>query len=169
MTFWCAMSRLKSLRRLVQRLRWLPVVLVLAFFGLSAGSAEASPIRKYQLTARATTDLRTWSSFLSGGVQLWARRSAPRITAAVRGAMAQALGSWNHSSPWVQYLLWRQGLNPARFNRYHPQMVAYLNPLPPPKTTCPCNCPCTPCKTTKPPKTVSPGNITPPGPHLPEP
>src|SRR3954453_19227512 len=135
------MSRLALMRRLVQRLRWLAVVLGLALLGASGGRAEASPIRQHQIAARASA---SWSSFLAGGAQLWASRAAPRITAGVRMAMAQALGSANpRLSPWVQYLTWRQGLNPARFDRWHPQMVPYLSNLPPVKNVCPCTT-CTP-------------------------
>ncbi|WP_074314829.1 PEP-CTERM sorting domain-containing protein [Singulisphaera sp. GP187] len=36
------------------------------------------------------------------------------------------------STPWVQYLLWRQGLNIARFNHYHPVLGPVLEQLPPP-------------------------------------
>lgn len=168
------MSRLTSIRTLGQRLRWRGVVFVLAVLGMTAGSAEASPIRQYRLSARSTADLRTWSSFLAGGAQVWASRGAPRITAAVRVAMAQALGSANpRTSPWVQYLLWRQNLNPIRFNRWHPQMAPYLSNLPPIKNVCPCAC--TPPKTIKPQqqhtpgKTPRPGEISPPGPSVPEP
>jgi hypothetical protein len=158
------MSRLTSVALFVERPRWFAAVLALTFLGLSAGSAEASPIRQYNLSARSATNLGNWSSFLAGGPSVWARRSAPRITGGVRAAMAQALGSANSRlSPWVQYLLWRQSLNPLRFNRWHPQMVPYLN-LPP--TTCPCSCtpckPITPQQVHKPPRTVTPGVITPP-------
>jgi hypothetical protein len=162
------------MRRLVQRLRWLVVVLGLALVGTPGGRVEASPIRQYQLTARAGA---AWSSYLAGGAQLWAQRAAPRITAGVRMAMAQALGSANpRLSPWVQYLLWRQSLNPARFDRWHPQMVPFLSNLPPVKNVCPCPCTtCTPSKPIKPQqhhgpgKTPSPGTILPPGPTVPEP
>ncbi|WP_157579420.1 PEP-CTERM sorting domain-containing protein [Singulisphaera acidiphila] len=49
--------------------------------------------------------------------------------------MVRALQSADpRSTPWVQYLLWRQGLNVARFNFYHPGLGPALEELPPPKT-----------------------------------
>lgn len=76
-----------------------------------------------------------WTSYLSGGSALWSQAKAPQISAAVHRAMVTALQSADpRSTPWVQYLLWRQGRNLARFNFYHPVLGPVLEQLPPPTT-----------------------------------
>jgi hypothetical protein len=125
--------------------------------GLVASSAEASPIRQHLITAQGAKDLSSWSNFLTGGAALWSHRSAPHISGAVKFAMASALQTSDpRSSPWVQYLLWRQGLNVKRFNFYHPQLGPALQNLPPP-TAPPINHGQGPGSTPN-----SPGNVIPP-------
>lgn len=106
---------------------------MMVLLGLANSSAEASPIRQFRVTARGARDLRVWSNYLARGVEVWAHTRAPHISGAVKRAMVQALKSADpRSTPWVQYLLWRQGRNPERFNFYHPQLGPVLQQLPPP-------------------------------------
>ena len=115
------MTRTTSARWIFQRRRWLEALFSLSLLGLFASPGEASPIRQHRITARGARDLRMWTSYLAGGSGLWSQAKAPHISAAVHRAMVSALRSADpRSTPWVQYLLWRQGRNIARFNFYHP-------------------------------------------------
>lgn len=129
------MTRTTSARWIFQRRRWLEALFSLSLLGFFASPGEASPIRQHRITARGARDLRMWTSYLAGGSNLWSQTKAPRISAAVNRAIVGALRSADpRSTPWVQYLLWRQGRNIARFNFYHPVLGPILEQLPPPTT-----------------------------------
>jgi hypothetical protein len=165
------MTRSTSKRRPLWRTGRPEGILILALLGLVVPSAQASPIRSYEINARGARDLRAWSTYLQGGSTLWSRIHAPHISKAVHVAMAQAMATNNpRANTWVQYLLWRHDRNPRRFDFYHPALGPALEALPPLKTIQPSSHPKPHPQTGgHPGKTPSPGILVPPGPTVPEP
>lgn len=142
--------------------------LSLAFLAAS-GAVQASPIVAEGPARRA------WDAFLAGGEGLWSHAAPPPITPAVNlemhGAVLHPTAS-TEDGEWVNYLLWRQGLNPARFDANHPCIALHLPPppappappvLPPVPPTPPAPPPPPPVITPPPPVITPPGGgVTPP-------
>ena len=58
------------------------------------------------------------------GPSVWSHIVHPRVTAAVEHAIWKAIRTDpGESAPWVQFLLWKQSLDPARFAHYHPKLA----------------------------------------------
>jgi hypothetical protein len=99
--------------------------------------AEASPI------------YRTWSQYLLGGPSVWATVPHPPVTRAIEAQIWRDVRTDPGGSDlMIQYLLWKQSLNPARFAIYHPRLAPALTKIantpttgsqqvsnPPPKTS----------------------------------
>ena len=117
-------------------LKW--VLFTFALVGAMAGaSIEASPIRNRSLResgvrAASVSSGLTWPEFLKGGQALWAKTQSPRFPsdihlASVNGKLVE--------TPFVQYLLWRRSLDPARFDAHHPRISGPLAQVIRPPTT----------------------------------
>jgi len=73
---------------------------------------------------------RSWSEYLMGGPSVWSGVIHPRVTPAVESAIWKAIRTDpGETSPWVQYLLHKQSLDPARFAHYHPKLSPALDKL----------------------------------------
>jgi hypothetical protein len=101
--------------------------------GLSASSAGASPIHAFRV---ATPDVLgpAWAQFLAGGPTLWADATPPSLPTGLilpyqNGALVE--------TPFVDYLVWRRSLDPARFDQNHPKIAPALGQLIPPTTAVP--------------------------------
>jgi hypothetical protein len=73
-----------------------------------------------------------WARFLAGGPALWSVVRSPKIPSGL--VLAMQNGELVET-PFVEYLLWRRSLNPARFDHYHPFVGPELGMLIPPPTT----------------------------------
>lgn len=86
-------------------------------------SAQATPIR---------SSLARWETFVEGGPRIWKARHAPPLVLSVREALQQAvMGPAATENPFVQYLMWRRSLNPARFDHWHPFLGPRIHELVP--------------------------------------
>ena len=108
------------------------IVLVVTAWGISVSPpASASPIKhSHQLSETARLDAEighSWSAYLMAGPSVWTKVIHPSVTPDLRAAIWKALGSTDAaSSPMVDFLLWKQSLDPARFARYHPHVAPIL-------------------------------------------
>jgi hypothetical protein len=102
----------------------------------SIGRAEAAPIRKQHDAELAGEGIpQGWSHFLLGGPTLWATHEQhPLYDLHVRTAI------WNiiktdpgGENPMIAYLLWKQSLDPARFDHFHPSIGPAIDKLVAPK------------------------------------
>jgi PEP-CTERM motif len=110
--------------------RWIAVFVLGA---LLAGSARvnAEPIKKKHDTASADDGLgKGWTNFLQGGPPEWATRPHPEYDFKVKEAI------WNiiktdpgGENPMIAFLLWKQSLDPTRFDRYHPAIGPAIDKL----------------------------------------
>ncbi len=98
---------------------------------------EAAPIHKDHerldeedaALARAGM-FRSWSEYLMGGPSVWSSVVHPRVTPGVESAIWKAIRTDpGEASPWVQFLLYKQSLDPTRFAYYHPKLSPALDRL----------------------------------------
>ena len=91
----------------------------LGLLTLPGPSASAGPIRAYRVHAERTGPALgpAWGRFLADGPGLWSVAHAPRFPSGIH--LASVSGRLVET-PFVDYLLWRRSLDPARFDHFHP-------------------------------------------------
>ncbi len=103
---------------------------VLVFACLPA-AVEASPITSYAAVSSGTTTGTVfgprWQAFLAGGPALWAVEAPPPFPSHIKLATEDGQIV---ETPFVEYLIWRRDLDPARFDYYHPNIGPILSSLP---------------------------------------
>jgi hypothetical protein len=118
--------------------------------------AEASPIRHHRVTSESAPKLPAWQKFLHGGPELWARAQPPEIGTEIHHMMNHGLKSADPMANLnVEYLMWRQSLDPARFDHFHPRVGRELQAMLTPTSASP---------STNPGSTVEPEQLSPPTP-----
>lgn len=75
--------------------------------------------------AQAAQSARRWDAYYRRAMRQQSLRV--QVPTQLRGPRALALVATNGESPFLDYLRWRRSLNPARFDRYHPNLVAILD------------------------------------------
>jgi hypothetical protein len=95
--------------------------------------AECATVKKFTLTPGEAQVFRTWTKYLSTGPQVWSTTQAPTFTPAIRSTIWQVLKTDTQAqalaNPMIDYLLWRQSLNPVRFTANHPRLSPSLSQL----------------------------------------
>jgi hypothetical protein len=81
--------------------------------------------------AAAATDAgmnQSWSEYLMGGPTVWSKVAHPGLSAAIESEMWKAIKSDPppDTDAVVQFFLYKQSLDPARFDHYHPRVAASL-------------------------------------------
>lgn len=111
---------------------------------LACPEAEAAAIHRRGAEAGAETataaahiggipeaDLATfkeWSRYLLAGPSAWAEVDHPPVTEAVRSAIWTSVRTDpGGTDPMVDYLLWKQSIDPTRFAHYHPRLAPALH------------------------------------------
>jgi hypothetical protein len=98
--------------------------------------ANASPIKHHEHAERAQRiaaladahDYRTWSHYLLAGPSVWKNVAHPDVTPAVESAIWKAFRTdATLSNRWIRFLAWRQSLDPARFDYWHPRVAVALD------------------------------------------
>jgi hypothetical protein len=92
----------------------------------------ASPIKhSHPVTEAQRLDAEighSWAAYLMAGPSVWSTVIHPAVTPDLRSAIWKALGSADATTnPMVDFLLWKQSLDPTRFARYHPKVAPILN------------------------------------------
>lgn len=89
--------------------------------------------KKFVLTPAEARTFVAWSHYLSAGPQTWSSSHAPAFTLAIRSTIWQVVKTDTQSqqlaNPMIDYLLWRQSLDPKRFAAYHPNLSPRLAQL----------------------------------------
>jgi hypothetical protein len=99
------------------------------------GTADAAPIHSVHKRFDAeeawithSSGSRAWAEYLVAGPSAWSSIIHPQVSPAVRSAIWKALRSDRaEASPWVQFLFYKQSLNPDRFARFHPRVALALD------------------------------------------
>jgi hypothetical protein len=148
-------------------------IAVLAMWGLTglmlfgANRAEGASTKRFVLTPQEARTFQVWSNYLAKGPQTWSTVHAPPFTPAIRSTIWQVLKSDTQAqqltNPMIDYLLWRQSINPTRFATNHPHLspalTQLLNSLEVPSTIPP--------PAVTPPQATVPQGITPPATLIP--
>jgi hypothetical protein len=74
---------------------------------------------------------RTWSEYLLGGPTVWASVAHPGLTPAIEASMWKAIKSDPppDTDAVVQFFLFKQSLDPARFDHFHPRVAAAMSKI----------------------------------------
>lgn len=109
-------------------LLWLgPVVL-----GLSLADPESANASAIHHAHHATADdaglNRSWSTYLMSGPSVWSAVAHPGLTPGIEAEMWKAISSDPppNIDAVVQFFLYKQSLDPARFDHYHPHVAKAL-------------------------------------------
>jgi hypothetical protein len=72
---------------------------------------------------------RTWSEYLMGGPTVWSSVAHPQLTQGIEASMWKAIRSDPppNTDAVVQFFLYRQSVDPARFDHYHPKVAAAID------------------------------------------
>jgi hypothetical protein len=106
--------------------------------GLGLGNfhrADASAIHGADKADKVSTDdagmNRTWSEYLLGGPSVWSNVAHPALSSAIESAMWKAIKNDPppNTNAVVQFFLYRQSLDPARFDHYHPRVGAAMTKI----------------------------------------
>jgi hypothetical protein len=77
---------------------------------------------------RDLPDFKEWSKYLLAGPTVWAKVEHPPVTDAIRSAIWQSVRTDpGGTDPMVDFLLWKQSLDPTRFAHYHPKLAPALH------------------------------------------
>jgi hypothetical protein len=104
---------------------------------LGFGRTEAAPIRRaheridaHEAYLARSGAFRSWSVYLMSGPSVWSHVIHPRVTPAVESAIWKAIRTDpGETSPWIQFMLYKQSLNPTRFAHFHPKLSPALDQL----------------------------------------
>jgi hypothetical protein len=92
--------------------------------------AEASPIRHKGPTQVESSTFRAWSRYLLAGPSVWAKVPHPPVTLAIRSAIWESIkADPGGTDPMVQFLLWKQSIDPPRFAHFHPKLAPILTKI----------------------------------------
>jgi hypothetical protein len=165
------MKWLRSASRLQQGRRqyWI-VSLCAGALVLCSATVVAEPVRKHHEAASESQETyTTWSEFLKAGPSVWGTHEHPIWDFTVREAVWKAIKTDpGGTSPMIEFLLWKQSLDPARFDLYHPKIGPAIDKL---VKTSPTQV-SSPPATTTPTSSTSPSEgqtLSPPGTETPEP
>jgi hypothetical protein len=88
-------------------------------------TVAAHPVK---LRASDIPVFKEWSTFLHRGPALWAEADDPPLTPAVWSAIWHSVRTDpGGASPMVDFLLWKQSIDPPRFAHYHPTLAPVLH------------------------------------------
>jgi hypothetical protein len=106
------------------------LVLLLVVAGVLPGGAlvEASAIHHRDMTAAEVQAAGEWSKFLKGGPTVWADVVHPPVTPAVISEIWKDVKTDpGGTDPMIEFLLWKQSIDPTRFAHYHPKLAPALH------------------------------------------
>jgi hypothetical protein len=89
---------------------------------------EASVIHHRDKTAAEVQATPEWSKFLDGGPKVWADVVHPPVTPAVVSEVWRDIKTDpGGTDPMIEFLLWKQSIDPTRFAHYHPKLAPALH------------------------------------------
>jgi hypothetical protein len=115
---------------------------------LTCAGADAAAIRHHDaadhavatafpgIPAAEVSVFREWSRYLRAGPEAWAKVEHPPWTAAVKAAAWAGIEKEpGPSDPMVNFLLWKQSIDPTRFAYYHHKLAPALHRIAMSRTT----------------------------------
>jgi hypothetical protein len=111
-------------------LLWIGPMLI-AVSSVGFGQAKAAPIHVVRERAEVDPEsFRTWPEYVLGGPTVWSTVPHPPLTAAIERAIWKDIRTDpSESNPVVEFFLFRQTLDPQRFDHYHPRLALELHKI----------------------------------------
>ncbi len=109
-----------------------PALLIVGILGLVPGRVSASPIRHahHEAARIDAADHQSWSRFVLGGPSVWSHVAHPQVTPRIEAVIWRAIRTDpGGTAPVLDYLLWKQRRDPARFAFYHSRLAPALTRL----------------------------------------
>lgn len=104
--------------------------MLLAGAGADAAAIHRAATRGPEMTAADVVSFKEWSKYLLEGPSVWTQVLHPPVTPAVRSAIWESVKTDpGGTDPMVDYLLWKQSLDPTRFALYHPKLAPALHKI----------------------------------------
>ncbi len=103
----------------------------------SAGEVRAGAIHHGKVAQAETRSVAEWSGYVEAGPKTWTRVEHPPVTQALVASIWHSLKTDQVADPMIQFLMWKQSLDPTRFARYHPKLSPALHRLERSRTTTP--------------------------------
>lgn len=89
--------------------------------------AQPAAVAFRGMPAAEVLTFRSWSRYLLAGPRGWSTVEHPAVTPAVRSAIwVSVRTNPGPADPMVNFLLWKQSIDPTRFARYHPHLAPAL-------------------------------------------
>jgi hypothetical protein len=96
----------------------------IAFVMVPSFRAEAARIDTTALSRTEAHDDALWANYLAEGTHEWLTHAHPPVTPSLEASVWRSLARGTASdNAMVQFLLWRQSLDPSRFDFYHPRLA----------------------------------------------
>jgi hypothetical protein len=108
------------------------VLILMGAAGVLLGGvgADASAIHRSHLKAADVKVSDEWTRYLQGGPTVWAEVQHPPVTPAVESAIWKDVRTDPRGTdPMIDFLLWKQSLDPTRFAHYHPKLAPALHKI----------------------------------------
>ena len=121
---------MRKSRRLGMSRRFGLLVMAAAIVLSHCAGAGASAIHHSKTSEVAATVEKEWSRYLLGGPAVWAAVQHPPVTAAIESEIWKSVRTDpGGTAPMVEFLLWKQSLDPRRFALYHPKLAPVLRKI----------------------------------------
>jgi hypothetical protein len=92
--------------------------------------SDAAPIHHSKESTADVAVFNEWSKYLLAGPTKWVEVEHPPVTAAVESAIWKSVKTDpGGTDPMVDFLLWKQSLDPTRFAHYHPKLAPVLHKI----------------------------------------
>ena len=110
---------------------WLGFVLLGVSLWGSTRAEAAAIHHAHKTPAVDPASYRTWSEYLMGGPTVWSSVAHPALTPAIEASMWKAIKSDPppDTNAVVQFFMYRQSLDPPRFDHYHPRIAEALSKI----------------------------------------
>ena len=96
----------------------------------AAAIDQAAAAHPLELTSSDVGTFKAWSRYLLKGPTMWAEVVHPPVTSAVRLAIWHSVRTDpGGADPMVNFLLWKQSIDPTRFAHYHPKLAPALHKI----------------------------------------
>jgi hypothetical protein len=103
-------------------------MMVLACAGAEAAAIHRVKAHPFELSPSESPTFRQWSRYLLDGPSVWSKVEHPPVTEAVRSAIRESVRTDpGGADPMVNFLLWKQSIDPTRFAHYHPKLAPALH------------------------------------------
>jgi hypothetical protein len=105
----------------------LAIIVIAAELWCTTGVFAAPIHRAHEHAVADPVSYRTWPEYVLGGPSVWSSIVHPPLTRGIEGLIWRRIwANPTESNPYVQFFLFKQSIDPPRFNHYHPRLALTL-------------------------------------------